>query len=492
MTVAASPSGSDRRLGPALVFLVLAVHATALASGFVDFDDPEIFLQNPLLQSREPSVLLDIFSLGRENWRPVRDASHWLDFVLHGQTAWLAHLHNLALLGVVVSLFWRIFERLDRGGLPGFVALLLAFVHPVQVEAIAWVSGRKELLAAVFFLWFCLAFVGFVQGEGRSGWRALGLGLLLVLGVGAKGHVIVLPAVALCLAVHEQFRGANRRSFKVLAGMLAALVLVALALVPLVDRGSVVHQPVANGLDQPTLVLQDKLQIPLRYLGKVFWPVDLNHIVLTEPLGPAHTAFAALSAAFALGWLGLAARRLWRRDPRGAWLLIPAVLLAPYLHLKPGVVYIADRYLFLVLPFAVSLVVEVAARVLPSRTARGSLAVGVALLLAVQSLTVHLAWRDSVHLWGRMIEVYPTSAWGYDRLGRALIEAGSIEEAAGAFLAAAERAPRESRHQNNAAVAFLRAGRVELAVLHFEKALALDPNNPQALKNLRELTGRGP
>ncbi len=440
------------RLRLAAVCVLLTIHSVALWGGFVDFDDNTIFLNNELLRRTDVGALADIFDTDRPNWRPLRDLSHWLDFLVHGQTPSLAHLHNLALTGLVA---W-----LAMAFLRSEAAVLLAFAHPVAVEPIAWVSGRKDLLAGVFFFAMLLAFRRVLRGEGRR-WSAAVV-LCFALAAMSKGHVLVAPAVLACVWWWEK---GDRRAWPTIA----AVGVLALALAPLVARGAAVMADAPTGAALPALTAADRLALPALYLWSLVWPLDLNHIYLTRPEVWVPVAGAVVLAA----WLGALAK--WR-DPR---LAIPLLLLLPYLHLiGRGTVYRADRYLFLALPFLGALVVPLLRR---------RLLVVAVLLLGLTSAQTHTAWHDPVSLWTRMTHAYPTSPWGYQRLGRALYRAGLFEEAAGAWMAASVRAPTNAQYLNNAGVALLALGRAAMARDAFLRALAVDPTHREARQNLESL-----
>lgn len=457
------------------VAALLTIHSIALWGGFVDFDDPTVFLRDPLLTRADPGVLVDVFR--SDDWRPLRDLSHWADYLVHGQTPALAHLHNLLLLGVVAWLAMAFF------GSPALV--LLAFAHPVAVEPVAWVSGRKDLLAAVFFFAMLLAFRRVLR-DGTWRW-GIATALCFVLAAMSKGHVLVAPAVLAVVLlsgmnVHSATAGSgmNVHSAATMGGTnvhsahrragwatIGAVAVLALALVPLVASGAVMMSHAPPGAELPTLTFADRLALPALYAWSLVWPPGLNHIYLT------HTGWAwpAAGAAVTLGLLAALARwRSWR-------LAIALLLLLPYLHVAgTGTVYRADRYLFLALPFLAP--------------ALGTRALVAALLvLAPLTLYTHTAWHDSVSLWSRMTRVYPTSAWGYERLGRALYRRALYEEAAGAWIAAAERDPRDPQPLNNAAVAFMVLGRTDMARDLLHRALALDPGHADARLNLRVLDG---
>lgn len=476
------------RLLLAAVIGVVATHAVCLGHGFVDFDDDVIFLNNPLLRRTDLGAAWDILSFERPDWRPLRDLSHWLDFLVHGQDPFWAHLHNLALLAGVVAAAGTFFGALGFGGALGAFALFVAFAHPVQVEAVAWVSGRKELLAGLFFFLMLRAFLAFVDGRRRALTGAVVV-VCFALGVMAKGHVVVAPAVLALVWGARRLQGPV--GWRAPAALTAAVGALAVAAVPLIARGGVMLAPQLQGTLKFSLVTGDRLQLPLRYLGHLLWPVDLNHIYLTGRLGPAHTALAVASVIVTIALLGLAASWLRRRDARGPLLLVPMALMLPYLHLRPGVVYMADRYLFLAVPFVAMLAVFLAADGLRRAAVAPRLQRGLAGVLGAALVTLTLqqqaAWRDPVTLWSRMTQVYPESDWGFDRLGQALFRAGDLEGAAGAFLAAAERAPRKSKHPSNAAAALMGLGRTEMARVLLHRALSLNPDDVSARRNLARL-----
>ena len=94
-------------------FGVMIGHIWVVRSGFVDFDDPLIFLERHDLQVSFDVFVSNAFDWGRsDTWRPVRDLSHWMDYSIHGQSALGAHVHNLLLLGLLTTLACTYFVRL--------------------------------------------------------------------------------------------------------------------------------------------------------------------------------------------------------------------------------------------------------------------------------------------------------------------------------------------------------------------------------------------
>jgi len=466
--------------------IIGAVHLPALGNEFVDFDDDKIFLENETLRRGDVGALGDIFAWDRPtDYRPVRDVSHWIDHLVHGQDPFWAHLHNWLLLLGVVFVVSRLLRRLGIEGGPGLAVLLLAFVHPVQVETIAWVSGRKDLLAGLFLFAACWAFLRFYERP-RLQWAVFALALM-VLGMFSKGHIVVAPVIFALLALHQHWRKIPCPQPRAVIGLAVGAFALMGLLLPRIATGPANLSAAMKVSTETSLVLTDRLQLPIRYLKNLFWPSDLNHIYMTTAVDTGHWVLAGVSA---LAALLVFATALWwckRRDGRGLLLLAACALIVPYLHFRPSTVYLADRYLFCLLPFLAAVVVLSGRRVLRGSGQRVGVTVVVTLILSGISLQAHGAWSDSTSLWTRMTEVYPESDWGYDRLGRRLYAQKKFEEAAGAFLAAASLDPKDSRHLNNAAAAAMALGHNQAAIEWLRKSLLVDPNNRAARRNLRKL-----
>ena len=107
------------------------------------------------------------FTTDPADYWPVANSSLWLEWRLWGMNTTGYHVTNLVLHWIAALLIWAILRRLKVPG--AFLAALLFAVHPVNVESVAWISQRKGLLAAVFFL---LSILWYVRAEGYDETRA--------------------------------------------------------------------------------------------------------------------------------------------------------------------------------------------------------------------------------------------------------------------------------------------------------------------------------
>jgi len=323
-----------------IAVLATIAYAGSFGGGFVS-DDVQGVGENPLLRSLAPTNLRAIavsFEAGL-NYIPLTTLSLALDYHFWSLTPAGYHASNLAMHVTNALLIYLLLLRLgEPGGLALTVALLWA-LHPAQVESVAWISERKNVLSTLFFL---LAFHVYLRFSERP--RAGTYLLLLALFACAllsKINTIVLPAVAVAYEVTERFRLRARD----LAAAVAPLAIGAvLAWVNLAGNPS--HGVAYHG-GSLAVTLRTSSTVVLRYLGLVVAPAGLSsyHAVPLRPswLEPA----VLLGVVTMLGAAALAAALVARRRRGGFWIVWFFVTLSPMLNLVPFPARMADRYLYL-------------------------------------------------------------------------------------------------------------------------------------------------
>lgn len=192
------------------------VYYNALSGGFV-FDDYLIVVSNPILPKVAAQPWLAIFP-GVLGYRPFRTLSYVLDFHLGGMNPWIFHFNNLLYhwittclvffisLRIVRDLQWRGSPKAENESIPGwcwFAALctaLLWALHPIQTDAVTYISGRRDLLSTLFFLVGFFAFLVIrIDGSAMSMGRRVILitvaFLAYMLGMASKEMAVTLPIV---------------------------------------------------------------------------------------------------------------------------------------------------------------------------------------------------------------------------------------------------------------------------------------------------------
>ena len=188
------PSAADRHAaGTAAAVCAAAIAAAAflptLAFGFV-YDDHRFIEGNHNLAS--PSILGRAFTdpscqtadgTDAGLWRPLRTLSFAFDRAVFRGAAWGPHLVNLLLHGAATAMVFLLLRRIGASARAAFLAALVYALHPVQVECVAWISSRGDLLAIALTL---AAIV--LSLDGRS-WLALAAGAAALLAKGEQAAV---------------------------------------------------------------------------------------------------------------------------------------------------------------------------------------------------------------------------------------------------------------------------------------------------------------
>lgn len=508
--------------GAALAAVTLAVltgwlFLPAMRNGFVNWDDPELLLRNFRFRDFGPDSLAWMFSnvlLG--HFHPFTWISYALDHAVWGMSPAGYHATNLLLHAVNAALVFLLARRLApaaglRAGaawlFPAVAAALWAW-HPLRVEAVAWVTARRDVLSAFFQLLATLAWLRAVgDGSRRAAWR-LGALACFASAVLSKGTAVMLPAVWLVLDVFPLGRRRDGESPAAFARrMLAekapflAIAAAGAAVAWLASRASgAMRSWDAFGLTDR--LVQAGYAIAF-YAGKSVVPADLSPLYRL----PEHPALVAwpVAAGFAAVLLAGGALFLLRRKipAAAASAACAAVLLVPVLGFaQSGPQFAADRYTYLPAAALAPLIAGALARLwsflaarIPARVA--GVVLGSALLLAVLGFARWTRaeigmWRDGLTLWTRALAVDPDSPIALNNRGHALEEAGDADGALADYDRAVFAAPGSVQARLSRGTLLARAGRTPAAQADFEAALALDPDSAEAhngLGNLKKAAG---
>ena len=189
------------RLGIALALVLATTFALrgVLDLPFIQFDDPEYVTQNASVRNGLSWTGLGwaLTAVHAANWHPVTWLSHMADVSVYGMAPTGHHATSLALHCVnVLLLFILLVKMTDAPWRSGLAAALFA-LHPLRVESVAWVSERKDVLSGFFWLTTTLAYVRWTR---LRTWKAqVPVLTLFVLGLASKQMLVTLPFTLLLL-----------------------------------------------------------------------------------------------------------------------------------------------------------------------------------------------------------------------------------------------------------------------------------------------------
>lgn len=471
--------GADLVVVCGLTALVGAVFTQVRGHAFVNFDDPLYVTANPVVQqglTRE-GVRWAFTAFAAQNWHPVTWLSHMLDVTLFGLHPGGHLLVNVAWHALDTALVYVLWRWTTGRRVPSAAVAALFAVHPAHVESVAWLSERKDVLSAAFGLGAMLAWVAWVR---RPSALRYGLALVLAtLGLLAKPMLVTLPVVLAVLDLWPLDRVRQRGWWQIAGEKLPFLVpvaVVAAATLLAQSRGGAVASMAALPLDER---LANAALAYTRYLGVLFWPVDLALIYPLEvpvPRLPAALSAVALAAVTAFAF----AQRRTRPYLLAGWLWY-LVTLAPVIGIvQVGEQAMADRYTYL--PFVGPFLIlafggaELAARRPALRPALAGLAAAAVASCAVLAHRQTGRWRDSESIFRHTLAVTRNNHLAHQGLALALAAAGRYEEAVAEHRAAARAWPDYFDAHWGAALLLERLGRVGDAVHDLGQAARLRPD----------------
>jgi len=530
---------TDRRalwINLTLAALVLAVFVQVYDFQFLEYDDSVYCSKNPRIQaSVTPEGLLEILTHGHHQlWIPLTSLTYMIGCSLYGLSEAGHHLTNLALHWANVLLLFYVLRRMTgRIGASALVAALFA-VHPINVEAVAWVSGRKELLYTLFWLLTVGAYTRYAHRPNVRLYMAVLV--LHILGLASKSSQVTLPVILLLLDYWPLNRGTpsdiTSQEGRVKLGKLLLEKLPLLVVsVPVAASAVIITRHAGGEVSMTDLPLWTRIGntpvVYLFYIGKLFFPVGLapHYSYPIEGYPQWQVAGSALvPIVITLGVLALA-----RRAPYllVGWLWYLIALLPVCGVVRAANFLTADRYayvpligLFIMLAW---LAASCASHVPKLRTPIGGLAIIIVLVLAIGSGRQTRHWRNDITLWEHAVAVVPDDTIAYNNLGTALRAAGRKEEALRVFNQArelhavfkrdvymnlgtllADQGRFEEAEQHFAAV--VRAvpddtvarvylarvltdlGRTPEAIMQYNQALILEPDNVEVREALVELS----
>jgi len=324
--------------------VLLLVYLPSLSGGFLVWDDPWLVVQNSLITrggGREIwAILTDLsfatrHTLGAE-YLPLRDLSHVLESAAFGLAPQLLRVNNLIIYVVAILLLREaLLCTLGRKWTTELCVLIFA-LHPVHVESVAWIAGRKDVLALAFVAAMLWAWCR--EGGRLLGWAvAFYAAALLSKSMSVAGIVLV---VVFDLVAERRLAW---RALLVLA-------LPAVLIMPLHWKvGSLMHMVGAPAGGTRWAAAATMGPVWWRYIECCFNPAALS-IVHDVPIRTSWNAVAASGWAFLIG-SGILAARTWWRDDEPAWLAAWLTFFVPLAPVSQVIVPLqnrmADRYLWL-------------------------------------------------------------------------------------------------------------------------------------------------
>jgi protein O-mannosyl-transferase len=473
--------------GGMLAGLTFLAYFPSLGGGFI-LDDKVLLTQNPLIKASNGLFELWCTTKGADYW-PLTYSTFWLEWRLWGMNPMGYHVVNVVLHICCCFAIWAILRKLSVPG--AFFAALLFALHSVNVESVAWISQRKNLMAMVFFL---LSILWYLKSEEHSSplrqkmdrWYWLSL-LAFLAAMLSKGSVAILPLLLILILWWQ--RPLSWRDL--------LLILPFFAIAAILTAINIWFQSHGTG----GAFRQVSWECRLLGAGGAIW------FYLYKAGLPLHLLFVfpqwQIDATNPLWWLPLAAavivsgvfwhyRNGWGRPLLFAWGFFCIALLPVMGFIDASFMefsLVADHYQHLALIAVVALAAalwNVLRDRVPetNRWAVNCLAVGLLALLAAQTWRQNGDYRNEIALYEATLAKNPNSAMAHYSLGVALVDEERWPAAKEHFAQALKFKPDYYEAHNNLGGILALEKHYQEAIYQYRQALRLNPNFAQAHNNL--------
>lgn len=369
------------------VLATAALYAGDLHLGFFRIDDPQYVVGNAWIQGITWEHIRQILSSPYYlNYSPLHLFSYMLDHAIAGSKAYAFHLSSNLWAGIIAGFVYLVALALTQHRLTAIAAGFLFVVHPAHVEAVAWISSRKDLVAAAFLLPGFLAYLKY-RHRGAIAWYLVSL-LLFLFALLGKLSVVAFPAVLLSFDLLIEKRPLSRSlADKIPFALFAALVAVA-----------VQHA-------QPGTGAQPDISMRAASFVQGMWLLSgLGNYVLYRVPPANGTALAQVAGAIFLLALFILPLLLRKRWPLAAVLIYWILFTYLPTQVLPFSYPVTDRYLFLPSIGAVILIAWLIFKAtdhLPKwNVAAVTAVVALVTLVWLKKTTDYLAeWQDPRSVW---------------------------------------------------------------------------------------------
>jgi len=465
------------------VVATLALYNPVNRHPFVNYDDDRYITENLHVHNGLTwrTITWAFTATEQGNWHPLTWLSHALDYQLFHQNPAGHHFTSLLIHAAnAVLLFLFLVYATRRLGPSLFVAALFA-LHPINVESVAWVAERKNVLCTFFFFATLIAYCWYAR---QPDWRRyLVFAGLFVLGLMSKPMVITLPFVLLLLDYWPLGRIRGGRA-DATAAPLSKLVVEKLPLIALSAASAVITMQAqrAGGAMRSTaqfslaVRLENAVMAYAMYLWKMIWPSHLSPIY-PHPGDSLAGWQVGTSALVLLAVTAVALKFRARRYLLTGWLWFLGTLVPVIGLVQVGDQAMADRYAYIPL---VGIFIMIAWRIADLADSKQiGLVVRVipaaCVLLALSFATNRQLgyWSSNYDLWTHAVAVTGRNFIAQDNLGGALLWLGKTDEAYLHFQAAAEINPLDPMSRSNLGAYLQEHGHMAEAIEKYNRVITL-------------------
>ncbi|HET7818332.1 MAG TPA: tetratricopeptide repeat protein, partial [Bacteroidia bacterium] len=464
-----------------ILLLTFFAYYPFLKNKWTRWDDIQYTLENPYTQNLSFENIKYVFTTSYQgNYIPLTYLSFTIDRTLLGDNPKGFIAINILLHLINTLLVYLLIDRLVNNKLAGLIGSLLFGIHPVHVESVAWIAERKDVLYTCFFLLSIHLYVNYVETK-KLKWLLISISGM-ILSVLSKNVAIVLPCVLLIL---DYFLKRDFKNKKIIFEKIPFLLIAIL----FAYIGTQSVQSNGKDLSSYHLTFLEHIAVAsyayIHYLVKIILPVNLSayypYPFLSDEDMPIYIwnyLAASILITGCIFWIG-------RKSPLIIFSLLFFIInIAPVLQFFPvGDAVYADRFVYVAsfgvfLPFAF-----ITASVLENRSNTllkciGTFSIFVCLFVLCSQRTV--VWKNTKTLWIDVLKKNNNVSLAHTNLGNVFVEESKPDSALLHYEKALEINPANKTALTNRASVYFQQGRYTAAIHNYKKIISIYSKEPDA------------
>jgi len=483
------------------VFLVFLIYSSNLAGPFV-FDDGRNIQNNPAIRLTQFSWsgLMDAATKSPLPNRPLAYISFAFNYYFHSYRTVGFHLTNI-LIHMLAGLFLYLFIKITLG-LPAlqsrfgnsrwlpFIAVLIWLVHPLHTQSVTYIVQRMNSMASMFYILSMLCYVRARLTQGPTVKWLLAAACLMsgVLALATKETAATLPCF---LLIYEWFffqdlsREWLKRHLPSLVGVFILLIVVSLIFMDGHPLAKILSAYEFRNFTLAQRVLTES-RVVILYLTLLIFPhpnrlnLDYDFPLSHSLIDPLTTLLALLAITGLLAWSVWLAKKDRLLSFCLLWFFGNLVIESSVIGLE----IVFEHRTYLPSMMIILLAAILANRYLRSNFLKAVMICAITLVFAAWTYERNTTWSNAVSLWSDVVKKSPQKVRPHNNLGNALKHQGKIEEAIVHFNKALQINPGYSKAHNNLGTALASQGKTDEAIKHFGIALYINPNYAAAHSNI--------
>jgi len=489
-----------------LVFITISflIYGNSLNNKFV-FDDKSLVVDNDLIKSFKNIPQILGITEGRIPYRPVRNLSYTIDYFFSGLNPLGYHIFNILYHSITVFLIYLIALYLVGNFKIALLSAVFFIVHPIHADAVTYISGRRDILSAIFFF---LAFYYFIKF--RDSHRKKYITIIIfsyILAVFTKEMAVTLPLVMFCYDYVKEFRSAFKTSFLkelfstifrifkkhryLYSSLLIFGLWVSYYYIAVLKASHKISWYGGNIFSNFATVSR----ILAYYIWLLLFPLKLNADYSYNAFSLSESflePMVILSVLILFGIFIFSLILLNRKETKiySFLILFFFITLLPVSHIIPHHELLAEHYLYIP-SFSFCLILGmILTKFIENKkfkTIALFLSAVVIIFYSTRIIIRNQDWKDELTFWEKTVQSAPGSVRAHDSLGVVYQKKGEYKKAITEFKKALEIDSQYFRAYYNMGNLYEEISYPDKAINLYEKSLSLNPQDFQSRNNLAQI-----